>query len=474
MRGFREHRADQPRALFAALATLMILTGACAPTPSDVPVTRSADATAQASTPGPSAAAAVPRVNRDRIEYIAGSSKKICQLTGETDRQFGRPTLSQTATRFGLVAADHGYSFEHNGRLFFLLGDATPTAMFKGARNGPNDPPRQPSWNDLIAYTRDTNVEQCLKLEIVSYPNGAYKNPVPLDSQGKSAHTLETNESPEAGISDGGRMYVLFRTDNPTHTARPPQPLGFSTRMTVSVSDNDGETFRYLYDFSKAPDARFINVAIAAGQDGHLYFWGTQGGDLYRKSAPVLARKPVGSMGRPEGIQYLLRLNPDGTPVWVANEKEAQPLFHDYSRNAAGQPQLSDCMGELSVEWNRFIKRWVMLYNCLNNTPNIRGVFARVAEQPWGPWSEPETIFNPVRDQGYCNFIHRPITATSPKCDDLGNLARLEESGGNYGPYFLSRFTTGDEATATTTFYHMLDTWIPYTQVIMKATIRLR
>jgi len=54
------------------------------------------------------------------------------------DRSFRppKPTVNQTATRYGLVAADLGYSFEHDGKAFFLFGDAAPTRTFHGKRNG--------------------------------------------------------------------------------------------------------------------------------------------------------------------------------------------------------------------------------------------------------------------------------------------------------------------------------------------------
>ena len=65
---------------------------------------------------------------------------------------------------------------------------------------------------------------------------------------------------------------------------------------------------------------------------------------------------------------------------------QAAPLFHDTTPDASGQPQTADCMGELGVNWNPFVKRWIMLYNCLDDTAsNPRGVYMRVAEQPWGP-----------------------------------------------------------------------------------------
>ena len=395
------------------------------------------------------------------IRYVPGSSQKICQLVGETDREFNQPTANQTESRYGLVGNDLGYSFESNGKLFFLFGDSNPTALFNGKPNLGKDPPRNPNDNDAIAFTTDTSLNPCIKLNFITDSIGAYKNPVVLNSQGQPAITLRAFEIPIAGINDNGKMYVIFATDH----------IGaFSTRTAVGESDDDANTFHYLYDFSKGPDAKFINVAIANGNDGYLYFWGTQGGNLYRKSPPFLARKPIGSMNSLNGIEYLHAVNPDGTPVFTSNESDAMPLFHDYLQ---GQ-QISDCMGELGVNWNPFIKRWIVLYNCLNDTPaNPRGIYIRTALQPWGPWSAAQTIFNPSTDGGYCHFIHRAINAQNPTaCDNLSDPGRVDVNGGDYAPYFISRFTTGDAAGTTSTFYYTLSTWNPYTEVIMKTTIQ--
>ena len=407
------------------------------------------------------------------VLYVPASVEKICQITGDTDLEFHEPTLSLTQTRFGLVRADHGYSFEHHGKTFFLFGDTHPTPTFNGHPNNQTDPPRMEFDNDAIGYTSDTAAGPCLRLEFILDSIGAYKNPVVLNAQGQPAIRLRTNESPISGISDGGHMYVIFGTDNPTDTASPPEPLGYPARTVVGVSDDDAVTFHFLYNFSREPGAKFINTAIAAGQDGYLYFWGTQGDTLYRKSAVFLARTPIGSMGDSTKFQYLHAVNPDSTPVFMAGEANATPLFHDSLPGPGGTMVVADGMGELGVEWNPFVKRWVLLYNCLNDTPtNPRGIYMRTARKPWGPWSPPQTIFNPVRDKGYCYFMHRAVTPQDPvACDSLCGPDRIADPGGDYGPYFISRFTTGDSVAGTSTFYFTVDTWNPYTQVIMKASV---
>jgi hypothetical protein len=64
--------------------------------------------------------------------YVPKSTKKICQLTGDFDRGAGKPTLSQTGKRYGVIATDLGSSFEHKGKLYFLFGPS-----FSSTRTAP-------------------------------------------------------------------------------------------------------------------------------------------------------------------------------------------------------------------------------------------------------------------------------------------------------------------------------------------------
>jgi hypothetical protein len=66
---------------------------------------------------------AMPSPTEPVLRYVAGSTIKIEQLLGEEDKQLHQPTLSQTATRYGIEATDLGNSFEHGGRVYFLFGD---------------------------------------------------------------------------------------------------------------------------------------------------------------------------------------------------------------------------------------------------------------------------------------------------------------------------------------------------------------
>ncbi len=411
-----------------------------------------------------------------RVQYVHGSTQKVCQLTGETDREYSQPTPSQTVSRFGLVGTDRGYSFEHHGKLFFLFGDSSPSGTFNGHPNAQVDAPRDTLDNDAIAFVADSAVHPLLSLDFVTDSIGAFKNPVVLDSAGRHAITLRTNETPIAGFSDGGKMYVVFGTDNlrSNPPGGPSNPNGAARRSVVAVSEDDGNTFHYAYNFSTWPGSKFIDMSIARGQDGYIYFWGTQGDSLFRKSPPFLARKPEGSMGDSTAIEYLRGVLPNGTPLFGPSEADASPIFHDSIPASGGGMQVADCMGEVGVEWNSFVHRWIMLYNSSNNSPgHPRGIWMRAAEEPWGPWSLPQTIFNADSDNGLCYFIHRAVTPQQPACDTLSNPGRVGIQGGGYAPFFISGLTTGNEALGTSTIYFVLSTWNPYNVVILKSNIQL-
>jgi len=259
------------------------------------------------------------------------------------------------------------------------------------------------------------------------------------------------------------------------------------------------------YDFSRPsqpflPGAKFVNVAIAAGigADPYVYFWGTGPlenihKELSAKESPIyLARMPAsaigtpGREGRPAQIEYLHGLGKGESPNWVESEGEAVPLFHDVTLRK-GTLEKSECGHTLGVQWNEDVDLWVMLYNCGDSTTaHPAGIYMRSAPQPWGPWSPPQTIFNPKPNAkaktGFCYFIYTPekqmkCPRGSKKTDArLGETPSPGPSGSYYGPYFIAGWTTPHEEPSErfegSTFYYTLDTYHPYGQVILQSTIK--
>ncbi len=359
------------------------------------------------------------------VEHLPGSTQKISQLTGDYDRHLQIPTLNQTESRYGLVTTDLGVPFHHNGKTYILFGDSWGTPE-----------------GDAIAYTTDINPEDGLELTCITSGAGIYK---PVTIPGVSQGAFEV---PVEGISLGGNMYVYHTTDNSETVV-----MG---RSVLAVSRDDGETFSYLYDLS---ESHFINVSVISLNlaewpgfpldtgNGLVMF----GSGSYRQSDVRLAFQPAGQIEVPQSIRYLTGVDQNNIPLWSESEDEATPLF--------SQP----CVGELSVTYNRFLQKWLMLYNC--NAP--RGINFRTADYPWGPWTEPQLLFDPWEDNGYCHFMH--VDWQFSQCDSVHDPGRQNEWGGEYGPYQFEDLATGNDS--MTTIYFTLSTWNPYTVVLMKSTL---
>ena len=59
----------------------------------------------------------------------------------------------------------------------------------------------------------------------------------------------------------------------------------------------------------------------------------------------------------------------------------------------------------------------------------------------------------------------------SKKSDTLSDPKRDDEWGGEYGPYVISRFTTG--ANGKCRIYYTMSTWNPYQVVVMRTDLHL-
>ncbi len=356
-------------------------------------------------------------------QYYSGSTVKHFQLSGDWDAPRRIATTTLTETNAGIIATDLGSSFEHKEKLYFLFGDTWG----------------RPGDRDVLAWTENPSPND-IKLEFYLDDDGKF---FPITVPGVSLGAFEV---PSYGISVEDRMYVVFTTDN-----SPQQVMG---RSVLAVSDDDGKTFRSLYDLSTE---HFINVALAvAHQEDYselpaeqcVLIWGS---GMYRASSPRLACIPVDEMGQINALRYYNWNSENHAIKWATREDEATELFHH------------PVVGEFSVAWISQLDRWVMLYN----SSDPRGIVMRTAKLPWGPWSEPVIIFDPWIDMGYAQFMH--ISWDFEQMDTFHDYAREYDWGGEYGPYIITRFTQGTPERCT--IFYTLSTWNPYQVVLMSSDV---
>ncbi len=388
----------------------------------------------------PATASATPSIEKETVlEYIPGSTVKLEQLLGEEDKELHQPTLSRTVTRYGLEGTDLGYSFEHQGRLYFLFGDTVG---------------RLDKALDTIATTDSRDPEAGVRLDFLT--NG--RDYLTIQPPGISMGAFET---PIGGISLNGKMYVAVRTN---HAA------DWSTDRSVLTIFNSPSSFQPLRTLSQAPAGHFLTLSLhadpLAGQTPRLppgspfvFVWGT---GKYRQSDAYLSIVPTANWETGKGTLFFSGLNESGLPEWSAQAADARPIL----RNGT--------MGDISVTWLPDLSLWLMTFD--SREPAPRGVLFSYAKAPWGPWAEPQTIFNEARDGAYGQFIHDPRI----KPDDglAGPVIGAGQSnpnaviGGGYAPYMVERWTrvSGTELR----LYYLLSTWNPYVVVLMRSRFHIQ
>ncbi|HSK39734.1 MAG TPA: DUF4185 domain-containing protein [Arenibaculum sp.] len=372
-----------------------------------------------------------------------GSTRKICQVVGETDRRTGARTVNATETNYGFWGTDLGASFEHEGELYFLFGDTHASGGLKRPRDA-----------DLIAVSRDDDPEDCIEMSFITDEDGGYR---PLTIPGVSSGAFSV---PTGGVSVNGEIHVFATTD-----FSPANPMG---RSVLASSGDKGRTFEFRHTVSSG---KFINVAPVVVDGATVAGLPQSAGDAvllwasgrYRRSDPYLAAVPADRIAEPGEVRYFAGIDPaSGRPRWSRDEPDAAPLFPE------------SCLGELSVGWNPYLERWLMLYNC--GTPRNR-IYIRSAKLPWGPWSEPDILFDPERDGGYCNFMNAgprvvTVSTSGTACGSVSDPHTPDRAGDAYGPYLIPRFTRGTPG-QTSDIYYLMSTWNPYTVVLMRSTLSI-
>ena len=396
-----------------------------------------------ASTPAKISAAAAHPPNSDvhsaNIVFRngPGATIKLAQLLGDQDNERHQPTLNQTVSRYGIEGSSLGYSFEHQGRAYFLFDDIVGRAL---------------RWPDAIATTDSTDPDAQVPLDFLSGVRGQYLH---IQPEGLN---MGLNAGPVAGISLGGQMYVVVRTNDPRNR---------TTENSVLTKFVAPSTFQALRTISELPDGHFLKMSLheqtgsAAGLPPggpYVFMWGT---GAYRESDAYLAIVAVAQFESGMGARYFAGLSDSGAPLWSDKESDAKPVVKDGT------------LGDLSVTWCKDLGLWLMTYD-RRTAPN--GIVFSYSQTPWGPWSEPQLVFNMIVDGALGKYIHNPYARPS---DGLAGPVLLPRNQGDreslrgaaYAPYVVERWTKRQGSELD--IYYTMSTLNPYVVVLMKSRFQV-
>ena len=200
----------------------------------------------------------------------------------------------------------------------------------------------------------------------------------------------------------------------------------------------------------------------------------------YRASIPYLAMAPRATFADPNTWSFFAGRNGSGNPIWINR------VQWESGHNMAGQwippagaeiydamPVGQRCVGEHSVTWNAALGTWLLLYNC-----SAGQVEARIAPDPWGPWSKPITLIAPGDPGVPCKLVQ-----SAAGCTGLVNYWTLPGStnpwpGFFYAPFVMDRYTENVPQSTPllrrATIYWLVSTWNPYQVSVMRSTIEIR
>ncbi len=375
------------------------------------------------------------------LTWIQGSSVKVEQMIGDCDYSAQaktgqcQPTTSRTATRGQVLGTDLGASFESQGSVIFLFGDSFgPTEDY--------------SASDTMASSTSTDPSAGLFLDFFLKTDGT---PFFVRVPGVK---LGASEVPNAGIHLDSGTYIACHTGMDKDLPDP----SINSSSVLTRFDEVNRRFTVLRTISSRPNGHFITTSLHKSGSDVLMF----GLGAYRGSDVYLATIPAASFDTGNGTRYFTGLV-NGQPTWSTSESAAVPVVVD---------KPSPSIGNVSVVYSDSLGLWLMTYDGGRQTQATAGVYFTYARDPWGPWSEPQLIFNPRRDGAVGKFIHDPSIQPDPPGDGLngptigGNNA-YTTPGAAYAPYMVERFTR--VAGNRLSIYYTISTWNPYTIVLLRS-----
>lgn len=413
------------------------------------------------------------------LTWIPGSTVKLQQLIGgsksltptspqktDLDWQTDKPLLNKTYTHYNVGGCDLGYSFEHKGTLVFLFGDTIGPVHTDFFYAG-----------DTIASSTSTDPESGLALEFFTLPRPSPQQPneprnadrtytllvEPVHPNGKYVDMGPFNV-PAAGISIGGRMYVVCITGYPNYSS------------VLTRFDEQTKTFHAGRTISHLPGGHFTNMALVTGTPAisptTIFMFGLA---TYRKSQVYLARigaehfwsgttdATQGTAARP-ATQFFTGLDRHGAPTWSEQDAAAVPIVKD----VVDPPTI----GNVSVIYERRLGLFLMTFDSAGRGNPTSGTYFCYAREPWGPWSAPQLINNMFRDKEFGYFIHwappgRDQPGTYLAGPTIGGADPVKTGGGTYAPYMVGRFTRVEGKKLS--LYYTESTWNPYTIVLCRS-----
>jgi hypothetical protein len=348
--------------------------------------------------PGPNAAAGTGPTTGGPAAAIAAPTTTVVNWVD------GPNSPNNTYTRFAISGADLGIIWDNgqtgaNDQVLMAFGDTFGDCSVSGQQ-----------WrSNTLFRSADRNLSDGISVPDPAFGNAYAGSPVlsaiPPGSNfsrqiiaSLNLAPTEVTIIPTAGISVGTTQYVNFMS-----VQKWGNPGQWTTNFSaIATSVDNGETWtasretvRPSFYFS-VPSVWFnwgnqnFQQGAFVRRDGYVYSFGTPSG---RSGSAYVSRVPENAVLDLSQYEYWSSpwWNFFGTGSWVANSPWS------------ATPVISAPVSEMSVQYNDYLNKYVVLY-----TDGSNNVVMRTADNPQGPWSASQTLVTSTQLPGgiYAPFIH--------------------------------------------------------------------
>ena len=300
---------------------------------------------------------------------------------------------NNTMTRFDISGADLGIMWDNgqsglNDQVLIAFGDTYGNCSVAGQE-----------WRENTLFrSADRNLSDGISVPDPQFGNIYAGSPVTADRPNFSKQIIaslglaatEASVIPTAGIAVGTTQYVNFMS-----VRQWGQPGSWSTNFSaIAVSTDNGENWT-------VPQSS-IRASFYFSVPGVWFNFGDQN---FQQAAYVRNNGYVYSLGTASGrggVAYIARVAENS--ITDLTQYEYYTLF-GWLRGAQffALPVIWDATSEMSVSWNDYLNKFIVLY-----TNAFNDVVMRTADNPEGPWSSTTTLVSSAATSGgiYAPYIH--------------------------------------------------------------------
>lgn len=372
---------------------------------------------------------------------VSPSTQFVSWVTGpyvypsEADPTEANPLLANTLSRYSVYGTDLGIMWDNGIPDDPSTPDINEHQVLIAVGDTFGGPFMQGDWrSNTIFRSSDIDLANGMEIPDGQWFNGNMFGGAPLGPTQYRARQVIFPDGlpagitliPTAGISlpdpdseYGAIQYVSFMS-----VTQWGSPGSWTTNYSaIAYSDDNGETFKVApqtvrYNNSWSGHNKFQQSAFVRGEDGYVYMYGTPNG---RQGAAYLARVPEKDILNLSQYEYWNKGSSGGwfgwgatKAGWYKNNPGAATAVFGVDKGACGVANPGNNVSEMSVQYNKSLNKYVVLYG-----DQFNNIVMRTSDTPQGTWSSAKVLMPQQNGGIYAPMMHPWSPSTLGTGDEL-------------------------------------------------------